>query len=88
MLKSKAMAWAALALVLIIIIMTFPTRTVWWSLFDVFFAFMMVFCHIMSLYIVKMSPAASRKMDIAALVFGVLMILALIVEFILFQVEF
>lgn len=82
MLKSKIAALAALVLVIVLIGVTFSMRPAWWCFFDIFFAFMMVFCHLLALQLVKMSKAASRKLDTAAMVFGVLTVIALIVEYI------
>ena len=84
-LKSKKTAWCALLLIILIIALTFRSRMAWWSFFDVFFAFMMIFCQLVAVYLTKYSPVASRKLQICAAVFGVLMILALIGEFIAYQ---
>lgn len=84
-LKSKAGAWGALILVVAVIIMTFPARKEWWAFIDVFCAFMMVFCHLMALYLGRLIGPAGKKLEIAAIVFGVLMIVSFIVEFIVMQ---
>ena len=80
-LKSKAFAWAALVLVILVIGFSFPIRTVWWSFSDVFFIFMMVFSHLMAVF-------ASKKLDFFALIFGILGVVALIVEAVLFSLGF
>ena len=72
-------------LVIIAIAVTFPMKQHWWAYSDVFFAFMMVFTRIVALYLEKISPAASRKLDVWALVFGVLLVIALIAETIAYQ---
>ena len=86
LLYSKTVAWLALCLVVIIIIFTFTIRPVWWTFIDEFFAFMMVFTQLMALYIIKTSVYAAKKLQLCAAVFGILMILALIGEFIAYQV--
>lgn len=86
MLKSKLFAWLAFVLVVVIIGLTFRLRPVWWAFSDIFFAFMMVFCHLMAVYIARLNSYASRKLDVCALVFGILTAVALIVEFVLFQI--
>lgn len=86
--NSKIVAWLALMLIIIVIITTFGLREVWWAFIDEFFAFMMIFCWLASLYLMKMSPFAAKKLQSIALVSGVLMILALIGEFIAYQVVF
>lgn len=80
-LDSKILAWCALALVIIIIAMTFMMRGPWWSFIDVFFAFMMVFCHLLAVYFRKL-PHPSRQLDLTALVCGILCVLALVGEYI------
>ena len=83
MLKSKTAAWIAMAIVIVLIAITFKYRTEWWCFTDIFFAFMFVFCHLLALNIVKLSPIASRKLDMASLVFGILAVVSFIVEYIL-----
>lgn len=84
--RSKAAAWAALLLIILLIVVTFRLRQAWWAFADIFFVFMMAFCHLTAVYLAKANPYASRKLDLTALVFAVLMIIALIVEFILYQI--
>lgn len=74
-----------MALVILIIIVTFGLRQVWWAYIDVFFAFMMVFSQLVSLYIEPLSLSSAKKLRNCAMLFGVLMILSLIGEFIAFQ---
>lgn len=85
--KSKIYAWSAFAVVIVILVITFTLRTVWWAYSDIFFAFMMVFCHLIAVNISGLNPYASRKLDKAALVFAALMVVALAVEFILFNIK-
>lgn len=88
LLKSKTAAWCALILILLVMIFTFGMREVWWAFIDEFFAFMMIFCQLVALYIEKLNSRACRKLQICAAVFGVLMILAFIGEYIAYQVLF
>lgn len=88
LLKSRATAWVALVVVVAVIIATFKMRTVWWCFIDEFFAFMMVFSQLIAVYTAKISPSASGKLHTCALTFGVLMILAIIGEFIAWQFVF
>lgn len=85
LLESKIAGWVALVLVIALIVITFSMRSVWWSFFDLFFIFMMVFAHLAALYLRKFSPAASATLDRVALVCGCLTILAIIGEYIAFQ---
>lgn len=80
--RSRLVAWAALAVVVTVICLTFSMRGEWWCFIDIFFAFMMVFCHLLALYLGKMSPVACRKLDFLALVFGILTVLAIVGEYI------
>lgn len=75
-----------MVLVILVIIITFGMRQAWWAYSDIFFAFMMVFCQLVAVYIEKFNSHAFRTLQMCALIFGALMILALIGEFIAFQV--
>lgn len=79
------MALGAMILMLVVIVVAMCTRVVSsvWEYLMLFLAFMAVFCHLAAVMLTKMSLAASRKLDYAALVFGVLGFIALIVIFIL-----
>ncbi|MCM1152624.1 MAG: hypothetical protein NC328_03080 [Muribaculum sp.] len=88
LMKSKVAAWAAIILIIIVVGLTFAMRPVWWCFFDIFFAFMMCFCHLLALNMEKISAIACVKLDRAALVFGILFILALIAEYIAYQYIF
>lgn len=85
LLKSKTVAWCALILIILVIVFTFGMRDAWWTFIDLFFAFMMVFCQLVALYIGKFSPLACRKLQVCAAVSGVLMLLSFIVEFIAYK---
>lgn len=84
--QSTLLAWIALAIVVIVIAITFQYRQAWWSFIDLFFAFMMVFCQLASLYIGKFNPYAGKTLQKIAAVCLVLMILAFIGEYIAYQV--
>lgn len=85
LLKSKAASWGALLLVVIVIIISFNPEAPWWSYSDEFFAFMMVFCQLVAVNIGGYSAKAAHKLQMCAAVFGILLILSLIGEFIAFQ---
>lgn len=85
-LQSTLVAWIALFVVVIVIIFTFQYRHAWWNFIDLFFAFMMVFCQLASLYIRRFNPYAGKTLQSIAAVCLVLMILAFIGEYIAYQV--
>ena len=87
-LQSKFVAWLALAIVIIVIVTTFQFRQAWWDFFDLFFAFMMVFCQLVSLYISRFNPYAGKKLQNIAFIFLILTILAFIAEYVVYQVIF
>lgn len=84
-LKSKAWVGVLLVIIILVICFTFKLRTEWWCFFDVFFAFLMAFMHLMALMLQRMSVIAARKLDRIALICCIMMILSLITEFILLQ---
>lgn len=86
MLKSKFWAWCAFVLIIAVMIFTFSMRPVWWCFADIFFAFMMVFCHLMALYLGRFNRFVADRLDLVALVCGILTVVALIIEFVLFQI--
>ena len=83
--ESKAMGWGAMVLMIVVIIIAICTRVVSdiWEYSTIFFAFMAIFCHLMSLLLVKMSVSASKKLDVIAMICSALAVVALIVVFIL-----
>lgn len=85
-LSSKTAAWLAFVLILTVIVFTFKLRTVWWAYFDIFFAFMMVFCHVIALVIAKNNRFASSKLEKIAFVMGVLTVISLAGEAVVFSV--
>lgn len=82
---SKSAAWGAMILTVVLIIVAICTRVVSsiWEYVPLFTLFMTVFCHLAALLLMPMSKVASRKLDVAAAVFGILTIIAIIVVFIL-----
>lgn len=81
-LSSKGAAWLAFLLMIIVLVATFGMRTAWWDFFDIFFAFMMVFCHVIAVTITKYNKFAAARLDRIALVMGVLAVLSFIGEWI------
>lgn len=86
LLKSAPLAWGAMILIAIVLVLTFRLRPCWWAFIDIFFFFMMAFSHAAACSLVKISPAASRTLDLAALVCGIAAVAALIVEWILYAI--
>lgn len=84
--QSKATAWGAFVLILVMLVITFGMRTVWWSYIDIFFFFMMVFSHLVAVYVKKYNRQSYSTLEMAALIFGILGVLALIGEYIAWQV--
>ena len=85
-LQSTFVAWIALAIVVVVIVTTFQYRQAWWSFIDLFFAFMMVFCQLISLYIGRFNSYAGKKLQVIAGICLILMILAFIGEYIVYQI--
>lgn len=72
-------------MIIVVIIVAIVTNVVSsvWEYSTIFLAFMAIFCHLMSLLLLKMSSSASRKLGVCAMIFGLLAVVALIVVFIL-----
>ena len=85
-LQSTFVAWIALVIVVIVIITTFQFREAWWSFIDLFFAFMMVFCQLASLYIGRFNIYAGKRLQLIAFICMILAVLAFIGEYIAYQV--
>lgn len=87
--ESKLVAWTAMLLIVVAVVFTICMRYVEsiWDYVSIFCAFMMVFSHLMALSLKKMSASASRKLDIASLIFGILTVLSIILIFIFYQVS-
>lgn len=86
--KSAPMAWAAMLLIAIVLVCTFQLRTEWWAFIDIFFFFMMAFCHAVACTVARMGAAISRRLDTVALVCGILGVIAFIVEWALYACVF
>lgn len=86
LLQSKVLAWCAFLLVFIVIIVSYSMRSAWWMFIDIFFAFLATFCHLMAVNFAKISRSASKNLDLAAAVCGLLFVLSFIVEFIFMQI--
>lgn len=86
--QSKWLAWAAMLLIVVVVIVTISMGYIvsLWDYLSIFFAFMMVFCHLMALNLRRMSLNASKKLDMAAFIFGILTFLAITLIFILYLV--
>lgn len=84
--QSKTVAWLAMIVILAIIVGTFCLRVVWWAFIDELFAFLMVFCQLTALYLGKLNPLVKKKLQMVAVVCGVLTIISLIGEFIAYQI--
>lgn len=85
-LQSTFVAWVALAIVVIVIVTTFQYRQAWWSFIDLFFAFMMVFCQLAGLYIGRFNPYAGKRLQSIAAICLILMVLAFIGEYVVYQI--
>lgn len=88
--ESKALAVSAMVLIVIVIIVAICTHVVSsiWEYSVLFFAFMTIFCHLAALSLMKMSTAASKKLDNVSLILGILTVISLIVVFIINFCEF
>lgn len=85
LLESKILTAVALIAVIVITVLTKIYYAPYWALIAPFFAFMMVFCHLMALMTKKVNPYVSGKIDKCALFCGLLLILAIIGEAIAFE---
>lgn len=85
LIESKIVAWVALALVMALIVMAMLLGTPWWGFIAIFFCFLGTFAHLASLYLRKMSRAASSKLELCALILIILSIIGFIVEYIVYN---
>ena len=89
MTTSKKMLLALLALLvsIVYIAVTFRFRKEfgWWAFSDCFALFMAVFTWLMSLVISRMIPHSGQVLSKMALVFGILFIIALVVEYFVYS---
>lgn len=86
--KSKTVAWIALLLIVVVLVLNVIVENAWWSFIDIFFAFMMMFCHLVSLYIEKFNKVSAGKLEMISFVCGILMIVAFIAEYVVESVIF
>lgn len=88
--KKILLALIALIISIIYIAVTFRFRKElgWWAYADCFALFMAVFTWLMSIVISRMIPHSGKLLATIALVFGILFVIALIVEYIAYSVMF
>lgn len=88
--KKMLLALLALIVAIIYIAITFRLRKElgWWAFIDCFALFMTVFTWLMALLIGQMIPHSGKILAKIALVFGILFILALIGEYIVYTMFF
>lgn len=86
--KKMLLALLALIVAIVYIAITFRFRKElgWWAFIDCFALFMTVFTWLMSLVISNMIPHSGKILSKIALVFGILFILALIGEYIVYSI--
>lgn len=89
MTTTKRMLLALLALIvsIVYIVVTFRFRRElgWWAFADCFALFMMIFTWLMSLLISRMVPHSGQLLSRIALFFGVLFVIALVVEYFVYS---
>ncbi len=78
--KSKIVAWLGVALAITVTVLSMCFENVpWWEYSVAFFAFMSCFLHLLAVYMDEKLPVVSYKLDMAALVCGVCLIVAFII---------
>lgn len=89
---TKKILLALLAIIVSIIYITvtfrFRKELGWWAFIDCFALFMSVFTWLMSLLISKMIPYSGKLLAKIALIFGILFIISLIAEYIVYSALF
>lgn len=88
LLESKFTAWTAMFLVVALTIITGVMRFPWWAFISVFFLFMAVFCHLISLYLRKINRIIGTKLEVIALICIILAIIGFLVEYVIFNFDF
>lgn len=85
--KKMMLALAALIVSVVYIAVTFRFRKEfgWWAFSDCFALFMTVFTWLMSLVISRMIPHSGQMLSKIALVFGILFVIALVVEYFIYS---
>ena len=88
--KKILLALIALIISIVYIAITFRflNELSWWAYADCFALFMAVFTWLMSIVISRMIPHSGKLLATIALVFGILFVIALIVEYIAYSVMF
>lgn len=83
--KSAVSAWGAMIIILIVIIICMSLHIIGdaWEYVVLFLVFMAGFCHLASTLLKKTSVSAAKKLDLIALIFGILGVIGLITVFIL-----
>lgn len=85
--KKMLLALLALFVSIVYIAVTFRFRKElgWWAFSDCFALFMAVFTWLMSLVISRMIPHSGQLLSKIALVFGILFVIALVVEYFVYS---
>ncbi len=88
--KKMLLALLALIVSIVYIAVTFHLRKElgWWVFADCFALFMTVFTWMMSLLITRMIPHSGMVLSKIALLFGILFVIALVVEYIVYSAAF
>lgn len=88
--RNLILAFLALVVSISFIGITFQFRCSlgWWAFADCFALFMTCFTWLMSIVVGKIIPHSGKILQKAALVFAILFVIALIAEFIVYQVGF
>lgn len=83
LLESKILAWVALVLVIALVVMSMLLHTPWWGFIAIFFAFLSIFAHLASLYLRKMSKAASNRLESIAIWLMILAVIGFVAVYII-----
>lgn len=84
-LDSKPTSIAAFAFSLTYLCLTFKMRSEWWMFADVFFLFMATFAHMIALLLGRFNPFIRKKLELSAVVLGILFLISLIAECVVFE---
>ena len=87
--KKMLLALVALIVSVVYIVVTFRFRRElgWWAFSDCFALFMAVFTWLMSLVISRMIPHSGKLLSNIALIFGIIFIIALVGEYIVYSLS-
>lgn len=77
--RSKAVAWIIMAIVIAWMVCDVVIGIPLWGYITVFFAFMSAFCNLASIYLEKISPAASKKLGTVESIMSALFVISSIV---------